>query len=270
MTPADVDPVAAAFVAEGWGDRRLNLEFMTGHAESHPFVADVDGTVIGTGVVTMNGPVGWIGTIWVEPAWRRRGVGTALTRATIETAEAAGGLTLVLVATEVGRPIYESFGFEIETWYRILEAPGLPDGPRDRRIRPYQAADLPAMAELSTAATGEDRMHLLAAFASPETAACLIRADGTVAGFVVRAPWGGASTVAPQLDEAEAILHARRIGRGPRQPIRAGLLSENEAGLDRLLATGWTESWRAPRLVRGDSLRWQPEAIWGQFNFGLG
>lgn len=102
MTPADVDPVAAAFMREGWGDRRLNLEFMTHNPGSHPFVADDGGTVVGTGLVTLNGPVGWIGTIWVEPGWRRRGVGRALTRATIETAEDAGCRTLLLVATEVG------------------------------------------------------------------------------------------------------------------------------------------------------------------------
>ena len=30
MTPADVDPVAAAFLREDWGDRRLNLAFVDG------------------------------------------------------------------------------------------------------------------------------------------------------------------------------------------------------------------------------------------------
>jgi hypothetical protein len=48
------------------------------------------------------------------------------------------------------------------------------------------------------------------------------------------------------------------------------LLAENEAGLERLAATGWTEAWRAPRLIRGDPLTWQPSAIWGQFNHALG
>ena len=74
----------------------------------------------------------------------------------------------------------------------------------------------------------------------------------------------------PRLEDAEAILHARRVGRDGEHRIRAGLLVENEAGLERLLATGWTESWRAPRLIRGEPLRWQPEAIWGQFNHALG
>ena len=270
MTPADVEPVAAAFVRENWGDRRLNLEFVTRHAETHPFVAEADGRIVGTGVLSVNGSVGWIGTIWVEPAWRRQGVGMALTEATVDGAEAAGCRTLLLVATDAGRPLYEKIGFEVQTWYRILEAPGLGDAPVDPRIRPYEAADLPAMAELSAAATGEDRMHLLAAFASPETATCLVADDGTMRGFVVRAPWGGGSTIAPRLEDAEAILHARRVGRGPDHRIRAGLLAENRAGLERLLATGWTESWSAPRLIRGDPLRWQPGAIWGQFNHAVG
>ena len=38
-------------------------------------MAEADGGVVGTGVVSLNGPVGWIGTIFVDPAWRRRGVG---------------------------------------------------------------------------------------------------------------------------------------------------------------------------------------------------
>ena len=73
----------------------------------------------------MNGPVGWIGTIWVAPAARRTGLGRALTEATIEAAESAGCRTLVLVATAEGRPLYERLGFRVATEYRILEASGL-------------------------------------------------------------------------------------------------------------------------------------------------
>jgi predicted N-acetyltransferase YhbS len=270
MTPADVEPVAAAFLRENWGDRRLNLDFVTRHARARPFVAEADGKIVGTGVVSLNGSVAWIGTIWVEPAWRRRGVGMALTQATIEAAEDAGCRTLLLVATEAGRRLYERIGFEVQTWYRILEAPGLDHEDVDPRIRPYQPSDLEGMGGLAAAATGEDRTHLIAAFASPETAQCLVRDDGSLGGFIVRAPWGGGSTIAPGLSDAEAILHGRRVGRGPDQRVRAGLLIENEAGLERLLSTGWSEAWSAPRLIRGEPLRWQPEAIWGQFNHALG
>lgn len=269
MTPADVGPVAAAFLREDWGDRRRNLEFVTRHPETRPFVADADG-VVGTGVLSVNGSVGWIGTVWVEPAWRRRGIGLDITRVIIETAESAGCRTLVLVATDAGRPLYERLGFEVQTWYRILEAPGLDGQAPDPRVRAFRPDDLDAMAALDAAATGEDRRHLLEAFAASDTTRVLERGGGSLGGFVVRAPWGGGATIAPDRDAALAILLARRVASGAGGRVRAGLLTENEAGLEALEAAGWHDSWRAPRLIRGEPLDWQPTSIWGQFNHALG
>src|SRR6476659_5503120 len=247
MTPADVEPVATAFLHDDWGDRRLNLRFVTAHAETRPFVADAGGRVVGTSILSINGTVGWIGTVWVDPAWRRRGIGLNLTRATIDEAEAAGCRTLVLVATQAGRPLYERLGFEVQTWYRILQIDGL-DGvaAADPRVRTFRPRDLDEMVALDAAATGEERAHLLRAFAAPDTARVVDRADGSLGGFVVRAPWGGGATIAPRIEDAEAILHARRVASRPAGHVRAGILAENEAGLDRLVALGWTESWQAP------------------------
>jgi len=273
MTPYDVEPAAAAILRDDWGDRRVNLGFVAGHAGCRPFVAEADGAIVGTGVATLNGPVAWIGTIWVDPDWRRRGVGLALTEATIAAAEAAGCRTLVLVATDRGRPMYERLGFEVQTAYRIVEAPGSAPTAGDRpdaRIRPFRPADLHAMAALDSAASGEDRAHLLSAFADPDSTRCLERDGGELGGFIVRAPWGGGATIAPGLDDARRILHARRLAAGPGRHVRAGLIAENEAGLAALAEDGWVEAWQAPRLIRGDPLVWRPEAIWGQFNHAMG
>ncbi len=270
MTVADVGPITAAFLRQDWGDRRIKLDYVVREPRSRPFVAEADGVVVGTGVASLHGSVAWIGTIWVEPAWRRRSVGMALTQATIEAAEAAGCRSLVLVATEAGRRLYERIGFEVQTTYRILEIAGPAAHQMDPRIRPFAPADLAAMAELSLAATGEDRTHLLDAFASVETARCLEHDDGSIGGFTVRAPWGGGQTIAPDIGDAIAILDSRRAGRAADERVRAGLLLENEAGLDRLLASGWTEAWSAPRMVRGDPLTWHPEWIWGQFDHAIG
>ena len=270
MTVGDVDAASDAILRSGWGDRRIKMAFVARHSPCRGFVAEVDGAIVGTGVATINGPVAWIGTIWVEQAWRGRGLGTALTLATIETAEGAGSRTLVLVATEAGQPLYERLGFGLQTRYRILEAPGLASGAPDPGIRPFRPSDLPAMIALDGSATGEDRAHLLTALAAADTTRCLEHADGTVSGFVIRAPWGGGATIAPGLDDALVILEARRLAAGPDKRVRAGLLETNLAGLDRLLAAGWTESWQAPRLIRGEMPAWDPNAIWGQFDHAVG
>lgn len=276
MLPADVEPTVTAILADDWGDRRGWFTFAMSSSACRAYVAEADdGDIAGTGVATINGPVGWIGTIWVAPTHRGHGLGRALTAATIDAAETAGCRTLVLVATDRGRPLYEGLGFEVQTWYRTMEAPGLdtdaPDPASDAvsRIRPYRPEDLDSIAALDRAATGEDRGAVIAELAAPDGTRVLER-DGGIGGFVIRAPWGGGATVAPRVEDALAILHARRVAAGPGKRVRCGILAENSAGADALAADGWTEAWRAPRLIRGEPLDWQPDQIWGQFNHALG
>jgi hypothetical protein len=91
-----------------------------------------------------------------------------------------------------------------------------------------------------------------------------------VAGFVIRAPWGGGATVARSTEAALNIVAARRVTAGPEGRVRVGLLAENAEGLDRLRALGFKDQWSAPRMIRGAALAWHPERIWGQFNHAMG
>ena len=272
MTAADLEPAASAILADEWGDRRSWFDFALRSPACHVVVAEADGAIVGTGVATVNGPVAWIGTIWVAPAHRRHGLGRALTQAVIDAADAAGARTLVLVATDRGRPMYELLGFEVQTWYRTFEAPGLgPDAVvRNGPIRAFRPTDLDGMAALDRVATGEDRAAVIAALATSEGSRVLESEDGAIDGFLVRAPWGGGATVAPLVDDALAILRARRHTTPPERRVRCGILLENERGAEALERDGWTEAWRAPRLVRGAPIVWRPEQLWGQFNHAMG
>jgi GNAT superfamily N-acetyltransferase len=277
MAPADIEPASLALAADDWGDRLLWFRFAVRAAACRAFVAiDRDGAIAGTGVATINGPVGWIGTIWVRSDRRGRGLGRALTEATIDAAESEGCRTLVLVATDRGRPLYEGLGFDVQTWYRTMEAPPLtargqarsePDGPT--RVRAATSDDLDDIVALDRNATGEDRDAVLRELIDPD-ATWVVAADGRVRAFLARAPWGGGATISPRLDDAMALLDARRMAAAPGRRVRCGILLENVAGASALEAAGWTEAWRAPRLVRGAALDWHPEHIWGQFNHALG
>lgn len=271
MTNADIEPASAAILADDWGDRRAWFAYVSGSAPARAFVAEAhDGSIVGTSVAAIHGPVGWIGTIWVRPDQRGQGLGRALTIAAIDAAEAASCRTLVLVATDAGRPVYERLGFTVQTWYRTMERAGR-DGQPPPEVRPFRAADLGPMLALDRLATGEDRGHALAAFAG--AAATQVLADPALEaprGFVVRAPWGGGATVSATVGDAMTLLDARRVAAGPTKVVRCGIVLENEAGAAALEAAGWTEAWRAPRLVRGEPLDWHPEMLWGQFNHAMG
>jgi GNAT superfamily N-acetyltransferase len=273
MTPTDVEPATAAVLRGEWGDRRTWFEFASSHPTCRPVVAEHDGKIVGTGVGTASGMVGWVGTIWVAEAHRGRGLGRALTEAVIDALEDVGCRTLLLVSTRAGRPIYERMGFELQTWYVTMEAPGTAgtEAARvDPRVRPFVTADLPAMAALDRIATGEDRRHLLKRFASPETARVLSGLDGDLEALLVRAPWGGGATIASGSDAAMRLLASRRAATDPAHRIRAGIPGLNPAGVERLERLGWTHAYEAPRMIRGALLEWRPEAIWGQFNMAVG
>jgi GNAT superfamily N-acetyltransferase len=326
MTAADVDEATDALLRGDWGDRRTFFAFAVAHPACDAIVA-VDGDrIVGTGVGTRSGPVGWVGTVFVEAERRGAGLGTALTERICDGLEAAGCRTLALVATEQGRPLYERLRFEVVDWYVTVEReaprPGVPasgggaagapasggglagapasggglagapassggaatgrgpgadavlsgSGARGgtRSLSPFGPADVAAAAALDRAATGEDREHLLAAFAAIPGGVALRDAAGAVRGFVVRAPWGGGATIAPDVADAQRILEARLAAAQPGHRVRAGTLLSNAAGLAILAAEGWTEAWRAPRLHRGEPLTWDPAAIWGQFNHAIG
>ena len=150
MTRDDVDPAVTAILTDHWGDRRAWFEFTLGNAACHSIVADADGEVIGTGVATVNGPVAWIGTIWVARDHRRRGLGAALTDAVADMATAEGATTLLLVATDRGRPLYERSGFEVQTWYRTFEAPESDETGGEGRLAPTRPSAAAAASPTAT------------------------------------------------------------------------------------------------------------------------
>src|SRR5215208_2981167 len=267
MTPDGVTPAAEMVLRGDWGDRRAFFEWATRHPQAHPFVADSAGAVIGTAVGTANGHAGWLGAVFVDAEHRGRGVGRAVTDEAVRSLEGDGCSSLILVATSAGRPLYERMGFRLDTAYQTIEADGLAMAVVDGDGEPlvdWKPTELEEMAALDRDATGEDRAHLLRAFATPASARVLRGRSGTVDGFVVRAPWGGGATVARTPDDATRILQARRALAGANKRVRAGILEPNIGALAWLEPLGWRPVWRAPRLIRGEPLEWRPEQVWGQ------
>src|SRR5215210_7630412 len=217
MLPTDVDRATEMVLGHGWGVRREWLAFAAGHAACVALVADDGGEIVATGVGTINGRAGWVGSIFVAPDRRGGGLGRAVTQAIIDRLESAGCRTLVLVATDDGRRLYERMAFEVQTQYRILQAVGLPPAREPARgaagqatVRAFEAADLDAVVALDRDGTGEDRGHAIERLAGPEAARVATGRAGAVDAFVIRAPWGGGATVARSPEAALDIVTARR------------------------------------------------------------
>lgn len=270
MTAADVEPAAEMIRQGEWGDRSVFLAWAVEFPPSHVFVAEDAGRIVGTGIATASGPVGWVGTIFVAPDRRREGLGDALTRTVIDDLEGRGCRTFVLTATDAGRPLYERLGFEAQMPQGFFTAAGLAPSNADDGLRPFDRSMLSDIIALDRLTTGEDRSAVLARLASPESARVLLGDDGSLRGFLVRAPWGGVSLIAPEADDAIRLLEWRRRQAGLDHPVYAGFPDTGDSRRARLLSEGWTLAGAGTRMIRGAPLEWRPDWIWGSFSGALG
>lgn len=270
MLASDVAPAAEIMRRGEWGDRSVFLDWAIDAAPCHPLVAEDGDRILGTGIATAYGPVGWVGTIFVDPEERGQGLGRAITRAVVEDLEDRGCRTLLLIASEHGRPLYEREGFTVQTVHRRFAAPGSADGEQDERVRAFSPEMLPAILALDREANGEDRGPVVRALATRETTRVAVAPDGSVRGFLLRGPWGGGGLIAPDPDDAVRLLDWRRRHAGADGRVATGLPALNVAGRARLLAEGWVEEPGGTRMIRGEPLEWRPEAVWGQVNGALG
>lgn len=268
MTVGDV-PAAASVGAEvGWPGREERFEFYVRHPFCEAVAAESDGEVAGVGFGTQNRKIGWIGMVCVRPRYRGRSIGRALTGRIAERLENLGCRTLVLTATESGRPIYEKMGFSAGTHYRGFAGPGLDPEPLPPGVRRMAAGDLPAVCDLDHRMTGEDRSHLLRALSGPGWV--MADRNGGVRGYHLPVPWGGGPTIASDPDAALALVRLVRTLAGPDQAATFWLAEENGPGLESMVEMGFEDVRRLPRMVRGETPDWRPEALWGIFSLGKG
>lgn len=96
---------------------------------SQHVLAEAEGRIIGTGRLL---PDGHVGRMAVLPAWRNRGVGSALLRVLLDMARDAGHERALLSAQVQAVPFYRRFGFAPEGG-EYIEA-GIPHIAMSRRL----------------------------------------------------------------------------------------------------------------------------------------
>ena len=276
MLARDVARAADVIRRGQFGEREQFLAWAIGQPTIRAFVgADDHGKILATGVASAHGPVGWVGVIFVTPERRGSGLGRAITRRVIEELEARGCRSQVLIASPMGRPIYEREGFTALGRQVRFTADAVADAEpasavRDGRIRGFGDDDLDDVLAMDRAATGEDRSGVLRALAAPGSTWVTVDAADRATGFFIRPPWRGGGVIAQDPDDAIRLLELRRRLTAPGAQAGAGVLASNEVGRERLRAAGWKEEPANDRMIRGEPLGWTPSAIWGQLNGALG
>jgi predicted N-acetyltransferase YhbS len=267
----ELSRLGALYVRAGFTARLAGVVgFARARLGGEVFVADLDGELVGVAAGADFGASGWVGGVAVAPERRRAGLGGALTEAVVRQLRERQAVTVQLLATELGRPVYERLGFVAEAEYRTLAGPPAPRPAAPVAaaggVRAGRPADRAAVLALDRLATGEDRSRLLDAL---WPAGCLVAGDGDPRGFHLASPWrNGGATVAGDPDAGLALLEAVR--RGDSGGVSVSLPAGNRAGLLALAAAGFRERSGTTRMCLGPPLPWRPASVFGAHNLFWG
>ncbi|MGE5658735.1 MAG: GNAT family N-acetyltransferase [Actinomycetota bacterium] len=124
--------IAAECMEPDW--RKITLQFIS-HARQElgyrAFVAEVEGEVVGSvscqlfaglyplAIATAYRQYGYIWGVYVEPAYRRQGIGKQLTHTAIAYLKAINCTRVLLHASPTGKPVYSSLGFSDSNEMRL-------------------------------------------------------------------------------------------------------------------------------------------------------
>jgi GNAT superfamily N-acetyltransferase len=242
------------------------LEFPRRSPDGAILVAEGEsGGVVGVACCAAFASSGWIGALGVAPEARRRGLGAALTEAAVRWLRARGARTVLLYATEAGRPVYERLGFVTEE--RAIAWRGVAGAAPPLDLQRLADSDRARLRTLDQAVTGERRDNVLDTI-HPLAGVAVAGGPYGLSGWAIASPWGAGTAIAALAPEDGVALMAAATG-GP----AAGTLivpDTNHAATDALRAWRFVRLNDALRMRLGPAVAWHPEQQFGLFNLFWG
>lgn len=135
-TPADIQALTEPPELDAWvsvaesvfdfspeTSRLISPPSVLGDNDLEYFVGHVDGDPAACGILYLNASVAGVYVIGVDEAFRRQGIGEAMTWSLLQSGHERGAELGVLQSTEMGHPLYEQMGFETELgfWHFDLQ-----------------------------------------------------------------------------------------------------------------------------------------------------
>jgi GNAT superfamily N-acetyltransferase len=262
---ADMEAVRAVVTRAGLSSGQpAALEYCRTGPGGRLVVACRHDRVTGVSYAVSFGPTGWIGNVAVDPDARGQGVGTAVSEAAMDWLRRAGVKTMLLTATQMGRPIYERLGFADDgvcygIWTRGQQP--LPAADGGAGVGPGRIAD--ALRQ-DAQATGEDRGSFLGTFADR------VRTPAGPAGegYRIALPWGRGPVIASDPDAARALV-TDMLRASPDQSL--SFPESNTGAAELAAALGFRLARRCTRMRLGPPVSgFRPERVFNVFSLAVG
>ena len=195
--------------AAGWNQTEDDWRRLLMLEPNGCFAAIGNGRVVGTTTTTTYGDeLAWIGMVLVDPQHRRQGIAAKLMSFAVDYLNGKVH-TVKLDATALGQPVYEKFGFQVESLIERWSGPGKSHSEKQARI---DRDSLSELLVLDRIAFNADRSKLIETLIEESCVSPVLMRDanGALSGYAVtrrgtRADYVG-PVVAKDPEQVETLL----------------------------------------------------------------
>jgi GNAT superfamily N-acetyltransferase len=186
LIESDIPSAMRLKEAAGWNQTEADWRRLLLLEPNGCFGAVKDGRLIGTTTTTTYDQLAWIGMVLVEPQHRRQGIAAKLMNVALDYVNGRAE-TIKLDATALGQPVYEKFGFEVESEVERWSGTGNSTGRETRGAAPTDHEIVRDLLNLDRFAFNADRSKLMEKLVEDTCVPpVLIRAaDGALNGYAL-------------------------------------------------------------------------------------
>jgi predicted N-acetyltransferase YhbS len=249
---------------EGWPDIVPAFQFYIRSAFCQPFKVEKNGKIIGVSALMAFYDTCWIGHMIVDENFRSQGIGYKILGEVLKIVRKKAFKTCLLIASELGRPMYLKAGFRDVTEYVFLqkERPWTGTHEVTHNINTLHEHHISQIYQLDRRVSGEKRERLLADHLNNSR---VYSKNGKFGGFYL--PELKEGLIIAETEEAGTKLMELKYS----QADKAVLPSDNIAGINYLEERGFVKSdIKGTRMILGKDIRWQPAKLYSRIggNFG--
>ncbi len=254
-TLSDLDRIHHLQPAE-WEDIIPWFRFYCNNSFCHPVVWEDNHSIIGIGTAISNGQSGWLAQIVVDENHRGKGIGYQITDHLIKSLKSTGAVTVHLIATIMGFPLYQKMGFKTITEYDFFR--GIWNGEHHQHpdIRPFKKADLTRIYELDFSVSGEKREQMLEKFS---TNIFVFEKNNQISGYFFKDFGEGMIIASYQETGIELLKMKLQSGK-----IKTVIPVENKPCISFLKEIGFEHYSTSKRMILGEDPDWKPECIYSR------
>jgi GNAT superfamily N-acetyltransferase len=248
---------------DDWTDISEEFKLYITNDFCEPIKVTENNKIIGLGCSMIFEKSAWLAHIIVDRALRRRGIGTLLVNYLISYLKAKNIEVILLIATDLGEPIYKRVGFRLVSDYMFFKRTSFWEKKEiSKNIKPYTQEFYNQLMELDEYITGESREALIKAYLAD---GFIYLDNRKLIGFYLPNLGEGAIYA----DTPDAGLELMKLKYSTVD--KAVIPSENSIGIEFLKKNGFSKiDTVGKRMILGKDIDWKPECFYSRIGGNYG